>query len=109
MADDSFVEPKASEEPYTRIKTLGRGAFGEAVLYRKTEVRIDLFSLQFISLQANIASKRQHVHVSFAGLWLRLLKIILSQILHFSRIMSALFLRYIFLIAKNFPFQQGLY
>ncbi|XP_073247991.1 serine/threonine-protein kinase Nek9-like [Porites lutea] len=37
MADDSFVEPKASEEPYTRIKTLGRGAFGEAVLYRKTE------------------------------------------------------------------------
>ena len=56
MADDSFVEPKPSEEPYTRIKTLGRGAFGEAVLYRKTEVRIDLFSLQFISLQANIAS-----------------------------------------------------
>ena len=38
MADDSFIEPKASEEPYTRIKTLGRGAFGEAVLYRKTEV-----------------------------------------------------------------------
>ena len=38
MADDSFVEPRASEEPYTRIKILGRGAFGEAVLYRKTEV-----------------------------------------------------------------------
>lgn len=64
MADDSFVEPKASEEPYTRIKTLGRGAFGEAVLYRKTEVRIDLFSLQFISLQANITSKTQHVFLS---------------------------------------------
>lgn len=42
MADDAFVEPKASEEPYTRIKTLGRGAFGEAVLYRKTEVRRNL-------------------------------------------------------------------
>lgn len=39
MADDLYTEPKASEEPYTRIKTLGRGAFGEAVLYRKTEVR----------------------------------------------------------------------
>lgn len=61
MADDSFVEPKASEEPYTRIKTLGRGAFGEAVLYRKTEVGIRFVSLQFTSLQANIASKTQHV------------------------------------------------
>ena len=38
MAEDSYVEPRASEEPYTRVKTLGRGAFGEAVLYRKTEV-----------------------------------------------------------------------
>ncbi|XP_015767873.1 PREDICTED: serine/threonine-protein kinase Nek9-like [Acropora digitifera] len=37
MAEDTFIEPRASEEPYTRIKTLGRGAFGEAVLYRKTE------------------------------------------------------------------------
>ena len=42
MADDSFVEPKASEEPYTRIKTLGRGAFGEAVLYRKKSADIIL-------------------------------------------------------------------
>ena len=40
MADDLYTEPKASEEPYTRIKTLGRGAFGEAVLYRKTEVSL---------------------------------------------------------------------
>ena len=38
MADDSFNDGRASEEPYTRIRTLGRGAFGEAVLYRKTEV-----------------------------------------------------------------------
>lgn len=37
MADDSFNDGRASEEPYTRIRTLGRGAFGEAVLYRKTE------------------------------------------------------------------------
>lgn len=37
MAEDTFIEPRASEEPYTRIKTLGREAFGEAVLYRKTE------------------------------------------------------------------------
>ena len=39
MADDSFGEIKGAEESYTRIRTLGRGAFGEAVLYRKTEVR----------------------------------------------------------------------
>ncbi|KAL9953867.1 hypothetical protein ACROYT_G041340 [Oculina patagonica] len=37
MADDTFNDGRASEEPYTRIRTLGRGAFGEAVLYRKTE------------------------------------------------------------------------
>ncbi|XP_044169608.1 serine/threonine-protein kinase Nek9-like [Acropora millepora] len=37
MAEDTFIGRRASEEPYTRIKTLGRGAFGEAVLYRKTE------------------------------------------------------------------------
>lgn len=38
MADESFTDGRASEEPYTRVRTLGRGAFGEAVLYRKTEV-----------------------------------------------------------------------
>ena len=42
MADDSFNDGRASEEPYTRIRTLGRGAFGEAVLYRKTEVSYPL-------------------------------------------------------------------
>ena len=42
MADDSFTDGRASEEPYTRIRTLGRGAFGEAVLYRKTEVSFSL-------------------------------------------------------------------
>lgn len=42
MADDSFNDGRASEEPYTRIRTLGRGAFGEAVLYRKTEVSFSL-------------------------------------------------------------------
>ena len=45
MAEDTYIEPKASEEPYTRIKTLGRGAFGEAVLYRKTEVRALLLAI----------------------------------------------------------------
>lgn len=50
MADDSFNDGRASEEPYTRIRTLGRGAFGEAVLYRKTEVS---FSLKLSSCSRN--------------------------------------------------------
>ena len=45
MADDSFNDGRASEEPYMRIRTLGRGAFGEAVLYRKTEVRNKVYVL----------------------------------------------------------------
>ena len=48
MADVSFNDGRASEEAYTRIRTLGRGAFGEAVLYRKTEVSFfrERFSLK---------------------------------------------------------------
>ena len=30
----------AHEEMYTPVRTLGKGAFGEAVLYRKTEVKL---------------------------------------------------------------------
>ena len=30
------------EEMYTPVRTLGKGAFGEAVLYRKTEVMTDM-------------------------------------------------------------------
>lgn len=47
MADELFTDGRASEEPYTRVRTLGRGAFGEAVLYRKTEVGKWEVSLRF--------------------------------------------------------------
>ena len=47
MADESFTDGRALEEPYTRVRTLGRGAFGEAVLYRKTEVGKWEVSLRF--------------------------------------------------------------
>ena len=38
-AADSMAAPvQPQEEMYTPVRVLGKGAFGEAVLYRKTEV-----------------------------------------------------------------------
>lgn len=61
MADESFTDGRASEEPYTRVRTLGRGAFGEAVLYRKTEVGKWEVSPRFASQQASLHRSRQNV------------------------------------------------
>ena len=60
MADESFTDGRASEEPYTRVRTLGRGAFGEAVLYRKTEVGKWEVSLRFAT-KASLHRSRQSV------------------------------------------------
>lgn len=41
MADDGVAEginAELQQEMYIPVRTLGRGAFGEAVLYRKIEV-----------------------------------------------------------------------
>lgn len=35
----SYSESAAQEEQYQHVRVLGKGAFGEAVLYRKVEVR----------------------------------------------------------------------
>ena len=61
MADESFTDGRASEEPYTRVRTLGRGAFGEAVLYRKTEVGKWEVSLRFAITSYCLHRSRQSV------------------------------------------------
>ena len=35
----------SQEANYTPIRVLGRGAFGEAILYRRIEVRIQLYNI----------------------------------------------------------------
>lgn len=45
MADDGgadFINTDIQQEMYIPVRTLGRGAFGEAVLYRKIEVSVQL-------------------------------------------------------------------
>ena len=61
MADESFTDGRASEEPYTRVRTLGRGAFGEAVLYRKTEVGKWEVKVCVLPQQASLHRSRQSV------------------------------------------------
>ena len=84
---------------------------GKRSFWRSSFVSQNGGKIRFVQSAIYIAAskyrKQNTARISLAGLWLRLLKIILSQILHFSRIMSAPFLRYIFLIAKKFPFPAG--
>lgn len=47
----ALQEDEGQEESYVRIKILGKGAFGEAVLYRKPDVRFTIILHILISFR----------------------------------------------------------